>query len=210
MPRRQPGERIENTFLVGNQPFIVFPATVVEDSAARIAHYLAAGTRYLRRELLDGSRVPRVISLDDLARTGSRLAEATWHANHLVVTNPQAANAIRHTWNPESWAFEGWYVNLQHPLTRTANGFTTVDQFLDIVVQPDLTWEWKDEDELALAVQRGRITPVEAGAVRTEGERVVDGIEARRFPFDGALIDWRPDPAWPTPDVPVPDTGARE
>ncbi len=210
VPSRQSGDRVEITFLAGDDPFIVFPATVVEDTGERIAHYLAAGTGYLRRELLDGSSVPRVVPLDELARMGSRLSAATWHAHHLVVTNPQSAHGIRHKWNPESWEFEGWYVNLQQPLTRTKVGFTTVDQFLDILVQPDLSWEWKDEDELELAVDRGRITLDEAATVRAEGERVVADIEARRFPFDGALIDWRPDPAWPIPDAPVSVTGESE
>jgi predicted RNA-binding protein associated with RNAse of E/G family len=92
-------------------------------------------------------------------------------------------------------------VNLQTPLERTRFGFRSTDQFLDIVVAPDLSWRWKDEDELAEAVDVGRVTPAEASAIRSEGERVVADIEARSWPFDGSMKDWRPDPAWGIPAI---------
>jgi hypothetical protein len=196
---RQPGDRIEGVFRVGTEPFIVMPLTVVADGPERIAHYIARGTQYLIRRLPDGSRVPRVVTAGDLQDLRSRLTLAEWRADMLVVTDPDFAHSIRHLWAPGTWTFEGWYVNLQRPLMRTATGFTTEDHFLDVVVQPDLTWSWKDEDELVLAVERGRLSHDDAAAIRHEGERVVGRIEARRFPFDGSLIDWRPDPAWPVP-----------
>ena len=201
---RAPGTPIEITFRIGGEPFIVFPATVAFDGPERIGHYLAAGTRYLRRELVDGRPVPRVVLLDDLAAWGSRLVPATWKRHSLSVTDPVSAHGIRHSWNAKTWAFEGWYVNLQEPLNRTTAGFVTVDHFLDVLVAPDLSWEWKDEDELELAVERNRITAAKAREIRAEGERVVEDVEARRFPFDGALIDWRPDPTWPVPALDAP------
>lgn len=199
--KRSPGDRIEGVFTIGDEPFIVMPATVVEDSGDRIAHYLARGTCYLRRQLLDGSDVPRVVGVDELAALGSRLAIAEWRSNQLVVTDPWSANGVRHRWANDTWEFEGWYVNLQRPLVRTETGFVTEDHFLDILVAPDGAWLWKDQDELELAVARGRVTPGEAAAIVAEGERMIAEIEARRFPFDGSLIDWRPDPAWAIPEV---------
>lgn len=199
--RRNRGEQIEVTFRIGDRPFLVMPVTVVEDTADRIAHYLAPGTRFLRRVMPDGLPVPRVVPLDELQEAGSRLVPAVWRGSHrLVVTRPGAAHAVYMKWD-ESWTFGGWYVNLQEPLKRTPSGFSTRDLFLDLVVNPDLTWRWKDEDELDLAVTRGRVTADEATAIRAEGERMVAEIEARRFPFDGSLIEWRPDPAWPIPQL---------
>ena len=92
-------------------------------------------------------------------------------------------------------------MNLQEPLERITRGFTTRDHFLDILVAPDLSWEWKDEDELEQAVEVGRMMRNEANAVRREGERLVKDIEARRFPFDGSLRDWKPDPWWLVPTI---------
>ncbi len=85
----------------------------------------------------------------------------------------------------------------------TADGFATTDHFLDIVVDADLNWAWKDEDELEEAVAVGRLTIGAARAVRSEGDRVVASIEARHWPFDGSFDTWRPDPAWPIPEIPA-------
>lgn len=186
--------------MVGEEPFLVMPVTVVEDSDTRIAHYLAAGTRYLRRALMNGSPVPRVMPLDELRRVGSRLMEDEWRGSHrLIVTRPGRAHAVYLRWGAATWEFNGWYVNLQEPLQRTESGFTTEDHFLDILVAPDLTWQWKDEDELEEAVEVGRVTRAAADTIRLEGERVIDDIEAERFPFDNSLTLWRPDPAWRIP-----------
>ena len=205
MGQRTAGERIEVTFRIGERPFLVMPVTVVVDSEDRVAHYLAPGTPFLRRTLRDGSPVPRVVSLEDLVANGSCLQQSTWHGPHqLIVTRPEAAHAVYLRWREPDWTFEGWYVNLQAPLRRTAAGFTTEDQFLDLVVAPNRLWKWKDEDELEHAVACGRLSAGEAAAIRAEGERLVPEIEAGAFPFDGSLLDWRPDPGWTIPQLAPP------
>lgn len=40
----------------------------------------------------------------------------------------------------------GWYVNLEAPFVRTAIGVDTSDNNLDVVIDTDFTWEWKDEE----------------------------------------------------------------
>ena len=195
---RPPGTWIEGVFTVDGDPFVVVPLTVVTDSLERIAHVIPAGTTYLRRARPDGALLPRVLTVPELRAMETRLTEATWKRNALVVVDPASAHSIRAWWTPE-WVFGGWYVNLQAPLKRTPHGFQTEDHFLDILVRPDRSWSWKDEDELELAVERGRVTAPEADAIRAEGERVVERIEAGTFPFDGSLEAWRPDPGWGVP-----------
>ncbi|HEX6579983.1 MAG TPA: DUF402 domain-containing protein [Actinomycetota bacterium] len=96
-----------------------------------------------------------------------------------------------------------WYVNLQDPLTRSAIGFDTVDHALDVVVELDRSsWRWKDEDELAEAVDRGLFTPAEASDFRDWGERAVERILSMEPPFDRSWDTWRPDPAWGVPELP--------
>ena len=91
-------------------------------------------------------------------------------------------------------------MNLQEPLRRSRLGFDTRDQVLDIVVEPDLSWRWKDEDELAHAVERRVFSSGEAGAIRAEGERVV-----RRLPelVPTGWENWQPDPGWDLPALPA-------
>ena len=96
------------------------------------------------------------------------------------------------------WSFEDWYVNLQAPYVRSRLGFDTRDHQLDIVVAPEGTWRWKDEDHLALGTRLGVFTPEEAAEIRAEGEHVIAD-----WPFPTGWEDWRPDPAWPIPQLPV-------
>jgi hypothetical protein len=48
-----------------------------------------------------------------------------------------------------------------------------MDHALDIVVEPDGAWHWRDEDDFAETQRLGVFTTEEAAAVRAEGERVV-------------------------------------
>ena len=97
----------------------------------------------------------------------------------------------------EAYAFLGWYVNLEAPARRWPLGIDVHDQALDIWVEPDRTWVWKDEDEFAERTGHpDHWTAEEALAVRAEAEKAVADIEAGVFPYDGTHTAFRPDPAW--------------
>ncbi len=91
-------------------------------------------------------------------------------------------------------AFEHWYVNFEQPLRRTPVGYDTFDHKLDLIVMPDGTYRWKDEDELEQAATAGLLDPAE---VRAEGQRVLE-----EWPFPTGWEEWRPDPTWPIPQLP--------
>ncbi len=98
--------------------------------------------------------------------------------------------------------FHDWYINLEEPLRRTAMGFEYLDQFLDVIVKPDLSgWRWKDEDELEEAIALGLISRGKASAMRVEGEKVAVWIQSGKSPFNG-WEKWRPDPSWKAPVLP--------
>ncbi len=97
-----------------------------------------------------------------------------------------------------------WYVNLERPASRwrdeTLGGVDTVDYDLDVIVAPDRTWHWKDEDEFAARLREPSHYWVDdEAAVRAEGERLVKLAEAGEFPFDGTMIGYRPLPDWSVP-----------
>jgi uncharacterized protein len=87
-----------------------------------------------------------------------------------------------------------WYVNFEEPLRRTAIGVDTFDQKLDLLVFPDGSYRWKDEDELEAAAALGLL---DADEVRAEAARVLE-----EWPFPTGWEDWRPDPSWPIPQLP--------
>ena len=96
------------------------------------------------------------------------------------------------------WLFgDAWYVNLQEPFRRTADGFDTADQLLDLVRTRDGAWRWKDEHELAHAVDEGFIPEDEAAAIRAEARRVIAAD-----PFPTGWEAWEADPSWPLPGLP--------
>jgi predicted RNA-binding protein associated with RNAse of E/G family len=119
-----------------------------------------------------------------------------------MVQQPKRAFAVWLFWDATDWSFAGYYVNLQAPLVSTSVGFDTADHLLDIVVAPELAWEWKDEDEFEEALAHGVLSMEIAAEARDAAERAVADIDARNWPFDSSLIDWRPDPNWRIPVLP--------
>jgi hypothetical protein len=102
----------------------------------------------------------------------------------------------------EAGKFRGWYVNLQSPPRRTSYGIDVCDLALDIVVRPDLSWYWKDEDELQMGLDAGACTPEFAASIRLHGEGVVELIESRAAPFDSEWLGWRALDTWPIDRIP--------
>ena len=127
--------------------------------------------------------------------------DAEWDVSTLVLMRPGDWHALWVSWLDDGRHF-GWYVNLQRPFRRTALGYETMDLALDVVVAPDRTWRWKDEDELALFVEHGVFDPALAERVRDEGLRVAGRAERNDPPFDEPWPAWQPDPAWPRPQLP--------
>jgi len=95
-----------------------------------------------------------------------------------------------------------WYVDLAEPVRRAGGGLVTFDRSLDIVIGPDRQWRWKDEDHFAHIQRFGWITSERAQELREEAERVIARVEAGDPPFDATWLDWRPDRAWLTPELP--------
>jgi predicted RNA-binding protein associated with RNAse of E/G family len=145
---------------------------------------------------------PLRVSTQQLAAGAWVDEEGTWFGGgRLFLARTGAAHSICPSWRSD-YSFIGWYVNLEDPWRRTHLGFDTKDHVLDIWVLADRSWRWKDEDELEAAVGAGLFTLHEAKAIREEGERVIERVEAWTEPFNEGWEQWRPDPDWPLPSVP--------
>jgi predicted RNA-binding protein associated with RNAse of E/G family len=194
--RRHPGDVVVLREIWRGSIFHARPAVVVADRSDTGSFYVPAGV--LVRVATDADGRPK------------RMPDGEWrlderrrgHRDVLSFAWPDRAYAVLLFWLAESRAFGGWYVNLQTPLRRSALGFDFTDHLLDIVVAPNRTWRWKDEDELAGAVDRGLFSAEEGREIRVEGGRAVAALERREAPFDDTWIDWQPDPRWPRPELP--------
>ena len=188
------------------QLVLVMPQRVVADAERGLLTWRPIGTPWLFRRAADG-RDRREVPLDQRSAVEWRLARQTWTGLHVLhLFRPGLAHSVWWMFNPD-FTFNRWYVNLEAPFTRWADdelaGVDTFDHALDIVVTPDRQWRWKDEQEHQERIGHPAYwTADRAAEIRSEGERVIEDIEAARFPFDGTWCDFRPDPAWPLPALP--------
>jgi hypothetical protein len=175
------------------------PATVVEDSSDAVVLFQAPGTIYKKRAgQRGGPRGRNLVSWD------GTYVDTVWRGPGVLRLHvPGTAHSVLRSWNDEGQRADAWYVNLEAPWTRTAIGFDSRDHVLDVEVAPDLSsWSWKDEDELRWSVDHGKISSDDAARVRAEGERVIDAIERRVWPFVDEWDVWAPDSSWPIPVLP--------
>ncbi len=181
------------------------PVTVVEDSPARLALYTHPGAPYHSATTISRNRntltLPERVDILMSAELPPLERRVSGSRHVLTLTPPGAAHSVWLFWSPE-WEFLFWYVNLQEPITRTPRGILVQDQVLDIVAGPDLTWNWKDEDDFLALVERGFFTREQAASIRAEGERMAAAIERNDSPFCDGWEAWRPDAGWPVPEIP--------
>ncbi|WP_328406302.1 DUF402 domain-containing protein [Streptomyces sp. NBC_00390] len=163
----------------------------------------------------DGDRSMRTEALEALITGEWELASGAWQDTELLLWKPPTGwfsiNAFFAPGPGGAWRLRNWYVNFEHPTTRTDSGLDTFDLIVDLVIDPDLsTLTWKDEDEYAHVRRLGIITDTEHQAVDEARAQSLAMLEERRGPFKDAAAwaDWRWDPAWPAPRLWQPVQGA--
>lgn len=170
------------------------PNLLVEETPERVVTLLVPGT--VCKAPTSYGKVGYVQQL----LGGWEVGDHVWHTRRMLQIAPVgAAHALSLHWDHATGTFLGWYVNLQEPMRPTPFGWDSFDQMLDVWIEPDGRWSWKDWDELVEAEQVGIFTVDEAAAIRAEGERVIANL--------GALLPtgweaWQPNPSWPLPTLP--------
>jgi hypothetical protein len=175
----------------------VWPWTVVTDHEDETVLYIPAGAIGKQRTGERGGPGDRFI-----VRWDGGHADVTWKRTNVVrlyrVGDPYS---LWLAFDAQTWDLAWRYINLEDPWLRTAIGFDSRDVYLDLVAGPDGDdWEWKDEDELAWVVEKGRLDARRAAEIRADGERAVEAVRKR-----GSLDEWRawrPNPRWPVPTLP--------
>jgi Protein of unknown function (DUF402) len=114
-----------------------------------------------------------------------------WEATHVLrFERAGARHSIDLYWTA-GWEHMSWYVNLQAETRIAGHRVDTTDEALDVLAFADGTWRWKDEDELAEAVELGVWTEAQAAEIRAEGERVL-----AESPWPTGFEEWRPPDDW--------------
>lgn len=191
-------------FLRGQQLGRVWAGRVAADDEHGLWIWIDSGSPWLDVTAADGRRI-REMTFAEFGAVAKAMTPFAWSGRTLMLHQPGVEHSTWLFFDPAGH-FESWYVNLERPGVRWDDGglcgIDTVDYDLDIVVAPDRSWAWKDEDEFLDHLAHPDVYWCDdEAAVRAEGARVVKLIEAGEFPFDGTRTGFRPDPSWVVPDA---------
>jgi hypothetical protein len=180
------GEVIVRREVWRGRPWSAMPVVVIEDSDDVLALHLPVGAPF-------GFPADHPLGVHPWSRNGA------WKGMDVVMLQrPGDAHSV--------WFFGPFstYVHLQAPFLRTSIGIDTFDHDLDIVVAPDGTWTYKDEDHLVDSVASGRCTEDEADAIRAEGARIAAMLDAGTAWWSSVSSfwsSWTPPERWPVPSL---------
>jgi len=155
------------------------------------------GEEHYARRIKDGKR------RWDYKDKDWQLEKFLWHTNRgLEISEPDKFYSIVLFWHHESNEFLGYYINFQLPFKRSHCGIDTLDLDLDLVVEPDFRYQWKDVDDYQKTIEHGVIAPEWVMGIENAKPEIIQRIEQRNYPFDGSWLGWNPDPAWTPPKLP--------
>jgi hypothetical protein len=198
-----PGEVLLRRHWRGGRMNVMYLVRVAADDEHGLRLWLPVGSPYWRL-VAEDSATDRGSATDQ--PRNARLARSSWIGSDVMVWMPEN-KPYSVFWFWTDGAFSGWRVNLEEPYVRWADrgcaGVDTADQVLDVVVRPDHSWRWKDEDEFQAKIGHPLYwTPAQASEIRATADRLVKLAEAAEFPFDGTWCGFRPDASWTVPALP--------
>jgi protein associated with RNAse G/E len=132
-----------------------------------------------------------------------RLENYSWHTNRLLLLlEPGKYYSTIYFWNQERDEFLCYYVNFQLPFQRGPCQVDTLDLDLDLIINSDFSYEWKDVDDYQKAIEHEIILPEWIRGIEAAQLEIFERLEKRLYPLDGTWLKWRPDPNWRPPTLP--------
>jgi len=178
------------------------PVIIVKDSPQEVAVALLPGTQCVAPEgYLQGKQ-------SDKRRWNFKekfweMETYLWRENRLLLLiEPNKFYSTILFWNHSSNDFSCYYINFQLPFKRLPNAIDTLDLDLDLIVHPDFTLEWKDENDYQTAIEKEIILPEWIAEIEMAKAEISANIEKRAYPFDGSWLNWTPEPTWLPPKLP--------
>lgn len=201
------GDNVLLRGVYGRHPTHMQSARVVKDTPEETAVLLLPGAEcvaaegYIHRRHGDNSPWDR---WQETLTDNLNLEKYTWHTNRvLILLEPGKFYSTSYFWDAASDEFACYYINFQLPFRRTRLGFDTLDLDLDIVIEANYDWRWKDVDEFEHAIKSGGIQLEWVKEVAQAQEEVFARLEKRTYPLDAKWLAWRPDPTWSPPCLPA-------
>lgn len=132
-----------------------------------------------------------------------KLENYEWHTNRLLILlEPHKYYSTMLFWNGQSNEFLCYYINFQLPFRRNQFAVDTLDLDLDLIINPDFSYHWKDVDDYQEAIANDIIFPEWRDGIEQAKQDVFEKLERHQYPFDGSWLDWEPDPGLAPPTLP--------
>ena len=126
-----------------------------------------------------------------------------WRTNRLLILlQPEKYYASYYFWKDDIDQFLCYYVNFQLPFRRSNIGLDSFDLELDIIIEPTYEWRWKDVDDYQKGIEQGIFLKEWIQEIETAKQEVFDQLATRAYPYDGAWLNWMPNPDWSPPNLP--------
>jgi uncharacterized protein len=191
---RSAGEHATFRGIGNRQVFWTYPTIVVQDTSDLIVLYLPAG-------VLGKNTDHRPTPTEVMSTNVFNVVDHQWtRTDVLMMIVPEESFSTYIMWETGTKNLDCWYVNLQEPIRRTSIGFDTTDNWLDVVISPDMSeWHWKDEDEFKEAQKVGLYSTEKVAEIFAKGERAVRLITKERRALYEQWKEWQVNPEWNLP-----------
>ena len=190
MRRWAPGDVVVRREITCGRPSVAWPVRVVLDAEELLALYTPTGSPFSFSE--------RPYPNPEGRHPWS--PHKSWEGHGvLMLQRPGDAYAVWHFWTGPDRAFSCWYLNLQDPFRRSAIGIDSDDHELDLVIDPDGSWHYKDLEVLDQRVDEGRYSARQMAAIRRQGDDLAEMLRDGRAWWDPTWSEWRPPASWATP-----------
>jgi predicted RNA-binding protein associated with RNAse of E/G family len=183
------------------------PHRVVQSTPDLLVGWVPAGTLAVyatNRGLPQAEGLTRdqrkLLALKTLTARASEFAETP---SKLSIFRPDRWGRINLGFDPQDGHFLGWYVDFQLPIQPTSHGLVTKDLVLDLWINPDHTWHWKDQADYETAISQHLVDASTRLHLEREAEQVLDELGRGEVPFSEEFSHFRPDRAWPAPVLPA-------
>lgn len=202
----KPGDPVALRGIYNQRVSYIQSAVVVQDRPDEVALVIRPGAEcYAPEGYMSGKHgaAGRWDRWGEYMKGDWKMQAYTWRTNRLLILlQPEKYYASYYFWQDDINQFLCYYVNFQLPFRRSEIGFDSFDLELDIIVEPTCEWHWKDEDDYQRGIECGILLNEWVEAINTAKQEVFDKLEKRHYPFDGAWLDWMPDPTWSPPTLP--------
>lgn len=193
MKNWQPGEIAALRGISGGRFWSARSTIVIHDQPDELALLLLPGAEcaapwgYVHQKHGDHSRWDRWG--DELSRSWS-VDKYNWQTKRcLILMTPGSVYSILLMWEHVNNKFLGYYVNFEIPYTRSLPGFDTHDLELDMVIDPSLAWQWKDQEEYRQGVELGMIKPEIQAEIKQAELQILEKLKKQEYPFDHSWLD---------------------